>query len=372
MSKKVEETAEGLLDFNWEDTGGAGFFEQEEQVETPTAEEQEEEQEEAQEEAEEQEEEQETSFFEAEEEEGSEEEEQEQPEGQGSSDDYVHNIYKDFKEKGLLKHYELEEGEELDFDKLFELQQADYEQEVSDRLVHWAKEELDEDAQAFIKFKRQGGNTEDFFKTYSSSSEMPIGGDITQESYQDRVIRYQLKEEGWDTDEIEDRLQYLTENGKKAQVAKRYDAKIVEKDKANKEALIQQAQAQREAAAQQEQTFRDTVKEALDETTEVNGFKITQTDKTELYNFLTKKNNKISDTRSITGFQKKLGEVFQEPSKMLLLAKLIHTDFDMSQFEKATKTKTTKKIKSNLEQHRNLRPNKSGSSSTGSSLADLF
>ena len=44
----------------------------------------------------------------------------------------------------------------------------------------------------------------------------------------------------------------------------------------------------------------------------------------------------------------------------------------MSDFEKQVKTKTTRKVKSNLEQRKSLRPNNSGSSLEGSSLADLF
>ena len=370
MGKKVEEQeVEGLLGFNWEEESldffGSGVEEKKpEKVETEKPKEElEEEQEKEEEQA--------AVFFDEESEEEQEEEQEEQEEQSASPETYVQDVYKDFKEKGLLKHVEIAEGEELDFDKLFELQQADYEAEVTSRLETWAKQELDEDAQAFIKFKRTGGSTADFLKTYSSDSEIPQGN-IAEEDYQDKVIRYQLRQEGWDSDEIEDRLAYLTESNKKEQVAKRYDKKLKEDVKANKEALLRQAEENKQAIAEQEQVFRDSVKGALDETNEVNGFKITAKDKTELYNFLTKKNNKISDTKSITGFQKKLGEVFQDTSKMVLLAKLIHSDFDMSQFEKATKTKQTQKIKSNLEQRRNLRPVNSGSSSQGSSLAELF
>jgi len=88
--------------------------------------------------------------------------------------------------------------------------------------------------------------------------------------------------------------------------------------------------------------------------------------------FLTKKDEKTVDGKPITGFQKKLAGVFQDKEKMILLAKLVNSDFDMSGFKKATITKKTKQVKKNLEQRRSLRPSGSGGSHQGSSLAELF
>ena len=281
------------------------------------------------------------------------------------------DLYKDLKEQGIFKHVEAEEGEELDADKLFELQQKEYDTEVSARLAHWATEELDDDAKAFIKYKRDGGDTQEFFKTYSNTSGIPTGS-ISDEAYQDKVIRYQLKQEGWDAEEIEDRLKYFTENGRKESVAKKYDSKLQEDSKLEQEEILKRATAQKQNAETQEREYRENIKTALADTKEVQGIKITEKDQTELYNFLTKKSYKLSDTQSITGFQKKLGETFKDSSKMILLAKLMNSDFDLKDFEKATVTKTTKKIKSNLEQRKGLRPSSSGSSLDSNSLAELF
>lgn len=281
------------------------------------------------------------------------------------------DVYKDLKDTGIFKHVEIEDGEELDADKLFELQQEEYETEVSARLQTWATQDLDEDAKAFIKFKTQGGSTEEFFKTYQKSIDIPTG-DIEDEDYQDNIIRYQLKEEGWDRDEIEDRLVYLTDQGRKQKVAERYEEKIKEKDSKNKQFLIKKAEQEKQNSKLQEEEFKSTIKDTLEENEEISGFKITKEDKSKLLNFLTKKEHKVSDTRSVTNFQKKLAETFQDPQKMVLLAKLLESDFDMSDFEKQVKTKTTRKVKSNLEQRKSLRPNNSGSSLEGSSLADLF
>lgn len=297
---------------------------------------------------------------------------EETEEGTENQEDNIYkDVYKDLKEYGIFKHVEIEEDEELDADRLFEIQQEEYEAEVTERLKAWASEELDEDAKAFIKFKREGGNTADFFNVYKSSSGVPTG-EIDDEEYQDSVIRYQLKEEGWDKDEIEDRIAYLTESGRKQKVAEKYNEKIKQEEVKKKQSLLKQAEQQKLAAKEQEESFKANVKEALESVDEVSGFKISPQDKNKILNFLTKKEHKISDTRAITGFQKKLAEVFQDTNKMILLAKLVESDFDMSDFEKQVTTKKVKQVKSNLEQRKGMRPSNSGSSLKGSSLADLF
>ena len=280
------------------------------------------------------------------------------------------DIYKDLKEAGIFKHIELEDGEELDADRFYELQQEEYETEVQKRLEAWATQELDDDARAFIKFKTQGGDTSEFFKTYQNTSEITLG-DIEDEDYQDNLIRYQLQKEGWDKDEIEDRLEFLTESNKKSKFAERYHDRLIKEQEKEKQALVKQAEEQKIRAKQQEEQFRASIKDTLDTNKEINGIKFTDKDKGNLINFLTKR-EKLEDGRVITGFQKKLSESFNDPKKIALLAKILNDDFDFSSFEKSAITKKTKEIKRNIEQRQSMRPTGSGSSSGANSLASLF
>lgn len=381
MSKEKEEQGNDLLNFDW-DTGNDDFFgiqatsasptpTKKEEVETVDETEEEKAAKLAAEETKKKEEEEDDDFFEnidtSKNNDGKEKSKKEDDPELVSYTDLV----KDFKETGIFKHVQIEDDEEVDEDRYFELAEQEYETEVSERLKNWAVNDLDEDAQAFIKFKRDGGKTSEFFKAYSKQTELP-SGNIEDEDYQDAVIRYQLSEEGWDREEIEDRLSYLTESNKKEKIAKKYDEKIKELDSKNKEALLKQAEADKVKAKKTEDDFRSSVKEALDETQEIKGIKISPQDRLKIFNFLTKKEHKVSTDKSITGFQKKLAETFQDTDKMILLAKLMESDFDLSGFEKQIVTNKTKQVKSNLEQRKNLRPNNSGSSLSGSSLADLF
>ena len=367
----VETSQNGLMDFNWDESGADSFFGLNEFGEEPKPIEEKtpksvvqntpptttETIEPSKEEVEKQEE---SSFF----------EEDETKKESTTDNTFYEDVYKDLKEAGIFKHVELEDGEELDADRLYELQQEEIEAEVTSRLDAWASQELDEDAKAFIKFKIQGGDTSEFFKTYQNTSEITLG-DIEDEDYQDNLIRYQLQKEGWDKDEIEDRLEFLTESNKKSKFAERYHDRLIKEQEKEKQALVKQAEEQKIRAKQQEEQFRVSIKDTLDTNKEINGIKFTDKDKGNLINFLTKK-EKLEDGRVITGFQRKLSESFNDPKKIALLAKILNDDFDFSSFEKSAITKRTKEIKRNIEQRQSMRPTGSGSSSGANSLASLF
>ena len=299
-------------------------------------------------------------------------EEDEKPKREGTENpNFYTDVYKDLKESGIFKHVEIDEDEELDADRLYELQQEEIETEVGARLQSWATDDLDEDALAFIKFKIQGGNTADFFKVYRESTQITLG-DIESEDYQDELIRYQLQKEGWDKDEIEDRLEYLTESNKKSKFAEKYFTKLEQEIETQKQNLTKQAEKQKQTTRLQEEEFKNSIKETLDSNTEIKGLKISDKDKGTILNFLTKKDQKIDNNTSITGFQRKLSEVFKDPNKIVLLAKLVNDDFDFSQLEKSSVTKKTKEVKRNIENRQSMRPSGSGSSSGANSLASLF
>lgn len=281
------------------------------------------------------------------------------------------DLYSDLKENGIFKHVELEEGEELDSERFFELQEQEIETEISARLEAWVTQELDEDAKAFIKFKRDGGSTQDFFKTYSDTPDIEAG-DIEDEDYQDNLIRYQLAKEGWDEEEIEDRLEILTNKGTKEKFARKYYDKIESELESKRENLLKTQAQQREQARRQEMEFKQNIDGTLKEIKDVKGMKFTDGEKNEILSFLTKKNEKINDEVSVTGFQKGLSEVFKDTNKLVLLAKLIKNDFDFSGIEKQAITKKTKEIKTKIEQRQSNSPFRSGSSLNGQSLSDLF
>lgn len=362
----VDETEQnGLLDFNWESEDDFTFGAEPESVK----EEEELSEEEQEEKADPSEKEEELNFFNEDEEGDAEDDDSSDKTVEGS---LYSDAFKDLKEHGIFKHVEVEEDEEISAERLIELQEQEYEIEMAQRLNSWASSDLDPDAQAFIKFKLQGGETKDFFSELEKSSDLPEG-DINDVDFQDEIIRYQLRSEGdWSEDEIEDRLEYLESTGKKKDFAKRYDSKLeIEREK-KKEKLLEKAKESKQISRQQEEDFKKAVKTTLSKTSEVNGFKFTPKEKDKYFDMLTKRDHKLAENKMVTGFQKKMGEILQDTEKLLLLTKLIDSDFDFSGFKKKVETNKVKQVKSNIQKRQSTKLGGFGSSTQGESLANLF
>ena len=277
-----------------------------------------------------------------------------------------------FKDEGIFKHVDLEEEEEDDLDenRFNELLNEEYESEVSARLETWANEELDDDAKAFIAFKQKGGKTQDFLNRIKDFN--VLDGDISDETFQKNVIREQLEAEDWDDEEIKDRLETLEESGRLSTTAEKYYTRMKNKAQKEKDSLIKNQERVRENQERSKREFKDNLRTTLNSIKEVKGIKINTREKNTLFNFITNEDQVIG-TRKVTGFQKAIAEAVQDENKIILLAKMLNSDFDLSDLEKQIKNKEVNKLKENLESRKDLRPrNSSSTGSQGKSLGEIF
>lgn len=279
------------------------------------------------------------------------------------------DVYKDLKDYGVLKHVNIEENESLTPERLKELYEQDYESEVSQRLKNFADNELGDEGKKLIRFIQSGGKVSNFVSLYKDT-EIPEGN-IEDENFQDDLIRYQLKKEEYDHDEIEDFIENLTNSGKKAIRAKRiFERLSAEKERQREKAIFEQEEAKK-ARIRENNAYRETIKNTLSENKEINGFKINDKEKNELYHFITNPNVPSGESYT-TGIMDKLNQVFKEPSKLVLLAKILKSDFDFKDFKKKVETETTNKVKSNLENRKGLVKSSVGSSTDKINLAEIF
>lgn len=279
------------------------------------------------------------------------------------------DVYKDLKDYGVLKHVNIEENESLTPERLKELYEQDYESEVSQRLKNFADNELGDEGKNLIRFIQSGGKVSDFVSLYKDT-EIPEGN-IEDENFQDDLIRYQLKKEEYDHDEIEDFIENLTNSGKKAVRAKRiFERLSAEKERQREKAIFEQEEAKK-ARIRENNAYREIIKSTLNENKEINGFKINDKEKNELYHFITNPNVPSGESYT-TGIMDKLNKVFKEPSKLVLLAKILKSDFDFKDFKKKVETETTNKVKSNLENRKGLVKSSVGSSTDKINLAEIF
>ena len=283
------------------------------------------------------------------------------------------DVYKDLKDYGILKNVELEEVGNLTAADLEQIYEKDYELEVQKRIKEWSASQ-DKDFQDFINFKLNGGNSRDFINHISNDENYLPEGNIEDERFQDEIIRFQLAyREGWDDEEVEERLEQLTNNGKKAYTASKYYQRIEQERQLDRERLLEEQERKKYQALQQENEFKNNVSQVLQTSSDINGYKIANKEKQGIYDFITKRNIKVSDTQAVTGFQKKLAETLQDNRKVVLLAKMLMNDFNFKDFEKQVETKVTKQVKSNLENRSGLKSNSSSGSSTNRlNLSSIF
>lgn len=284
---------------------------------------------------------------------------------------YYADTYAKMKEQGVFQNIELPEGEELTQEKFIELQDSEIESRVDEAFEGFFSE-LDTDAAAFLKHKKEGGSTQDFFKVYGTNTGTPTG-DLDDAAYQEKLTRHYYKNvEGEDPEDIDDKIEWLKDSGKLEKYAQKFYTKIKEKEVKSKEDLKQATKAATKESDASKLSFINSVQEALDNTDQVDNFKFTTNSKKRLLPFITKPSVKVGKNRYITPMQSKLQTALKTPEKMLILAQLLENDFDISSIIADAGTITTKKLKRDIQRQKSgVKPTGSGKVGKKRSLADI-
>jgi hypothetical protein len=230
-------------------------------------------------------------------------------------------------------------------------------------------DEMDEDAIAFLKFKKNGGKTSDFLNAYNKFNSTP-SGDLDDESYQESVVKHGMKLEGYDDEDIEDKIEWLKEGSKLKRHAQKYESKIENAKSIEKEKIVKQQKLQAQEQAKQRERLSQELKDKLEDTDTIGQFTFSKKDKKNLHSYMTRANVKVGKDTYMTQMQTDLQNVFQDPEKILIIAKLLRNDFDVSDVIRDTETKVTRKTKDKIE--RKSTKMKSSNSSTGRRKKALF
>lgn len=283
-------------------------------------------------------------------------------------DNYYNGLFKDLQDKGIFQNVDLEEGQELTAEDLLDLQ----EKEITERIAAWGEQTIGKTGAQFLKFLRDGGDPSQFLALQQEVGQLPKG-DIGDPNYQAYVVRYTLANDGWDAEEIEERVSSLVESGKLEKIAIKYDARLEDERAALEQETIAQQKQRAQKAKEDYEIYRSSLSEFAKANNNVRGFKITPAKATKLIDRATKPVVKTEDGRVLTQFQDEMGKAIRDPEKMLLLNILLENDFDFSQIQKVAATQVTKQIKRNIENHATSSSRNPGSSyGNGDSLAFLL
>lgn len=286
---------------------------------------------------------------------------------------------KEMIEKGKFHHVKLpEDKEELSEDEYFDLNDQEIEGRVTETFEAFF-EELDEEGVDFLKFKRDGGRSQDFISIYGNSPvpDFEGGYNAENEGHRQEVIEsYLFLVDKMDAEEVKDRLEWLKENGKEKAYSDKYYNKLVEIDTAQKTALLQGQAAAAKKKEAEAKKFNAAMAELLDKTEQVGQLKITKEDKKKLGNFFTKPSVRVGKNKYVPEFNYKLGQILKAETPeakqtLLLLGKLVDNGFDFTDIITKAETKAAKAVKSKLKDSKNgVKPSSSGNY-TKRSLADF-
>lgn len=291
-------------------------------------------------------------------------------------DDFYKTLTSELKEKGIFSNVEVEDDEEVDEDRFFELQEEEVEARAED-LVKGLIVELKEDptVAAMIKYVRNGGKATNFLASMSQlpTNTFPADYDIADKKNATKLLEFAYKTfEEMDAEEIKDKLEWLEEKGKTLDTAEKYHKRIVKADDQKTKAMLDAQVAARDKNKKDNENLRNSLTEALKED-KIGDFPFSAKEKKELPDLITKATVKVAEGRYITEFHAKMQDVLKTPKKLVILLKLLNNGFDTKDLLKEVNTTVTAKAKSRLAEAKKNEKSLSGNKGVKArSLAESF
>ena len=198
---------------------------------------------------------------------------------------------------------------------------------------------------AFMQYLVNGGDPYTFMETYRTPT-----FNLKTEAGQEAAIRYYLKEvDGYDDDEIEDRVEYLIEKDRLEADSQKAVNRLKKVDEQQRAALAREQEEATAKAKEAEALRKTTLKNELLKLDNAFGFSFSPVERRTLYNYFTEPSVKQGNNY-VTEFAKDFGEVYQsDPKKLAVIAKLLKNNFDFSELQKEAETQTAKKLKKTLQ-----------------------
>lgn len=307
----------------------------------------------------------------SEDEEESEEEEKEQT-NQKTTKVSSKSTLEFLKEKGLI-NFELGEGEELT-DELAEEKLEDFLDDSIAAGVDEMIKDLPDALKNMIKFVNNGGDFATLLTKMSSnvSSSINKNTDMTKEENQVLAISADLKEQGYDDEYIETHIQVLKDTGKLETMSSKSFKKITTKQSVEEQAELDRVAKAKEETKKKQREFKTKLTTHISSLKEVKGLPLSVNDQKELPAYISDVNVQLADGRVTTGLQKDLFSIFGDKDKLVLLAKLVKSEFDFSSIAKKEVSKFSKEVNKELQNTTTIKGSKGSSQKQKRSLADLL
>lgn len=291
----------------------------------------------------------------------SEESEEEVEEVKTSSTSVTAKSTLDFlKNKGLVE-FEVEEGQEITEEDAENLLEDSWEKAL-DSTVEEIIKSLPPEVKNLIRFAKEGGNPLEMIKKLAATSASSINknSDITQEEVQVAVIREELLEQGYDTEEIDIQIDLLRESGKLEIKGKKAFERKISKQAQEEEQTVQNQKAFAEKRKNDAREYKKNLVAHISSLTEVKGLSLSKSEKDTLPSYIADPEVEMTDGRFVSKMQADLFKIMADKEKIVALAKVINSDFDFSSLARQKETKVSRELKQEIQNIKNTNTSSTG------------
>lgn len=253
------------------------------------------------------------------------------------------------KERGLVD-YELEEGQELSDEDADNLLEDSWEKSVEAEVEATIKE-LPDELKQLIKFASNGGNVGELLgkMVQHATSGINKNSDISDENVQILAVTMDLRSQGYDQEYIDSQVEFLKTSGKLETISEKAFNKILTEQETETAGQVQRQKDALDYRKKQARDYKTNITSHINSLEEMGGLPISKQDKTILPTYISEPTVELQDGRVVSEMQADLFKVMADKDKIVLLAKLLKSDFDFSAIERKKQTQAARGIRDEVQ-----------------------
>ena len=265
-------------------------------------------------------------------------------------------------EKGFI-NFEAEEGKELTEEEAANVLEDSWENSIEEGIEDSIKG-LPAEIQDLIRVASKNGDYKTLMQKMASGSNSGFDAtsDIEIEEVQILAITEDLRNQGYDAEEIETQIEFLKEKDKLATMGKKAFDKLVAKKEQDRKAYVKQVADQKETVKKNARDYKANLITHISAIDEVKGLTLNKKDKETLPSYISDPTVELQDGRVISELQADLFKVMADKDQIVLLAKVLKSGFDFSSLERKAVSKEARDLKGNIQNQKEVTGTLSSSS----------
>lgn len=253
------------------------------------------------------------------------------------------------KERGLVEYEEDPEKPLTDEDAenlIEDSWEAALEKEVESTI-----KDLPDELKQLIKFASKGGDVGELLgkMVQHATSGINKNSDIDNEDVQVLAVTMDLRAQGYDQEYIDDQIEFLKEKDKLEGIAKKAFDKIVAEQETETAGQVERQKQILEAKKKAAREYKTNITTHINSLEDAGGLPISKQDKSILPSYISEPTVELQDGRLVSEMQADLFKVMADKDKIVLLAKLLKSDFDFSAIERKSQSRAARGIKEEIQ-----------------------